>query len=1603
MRMKKFTLLSLAILLSVVAYAQKPGMEKQRTLTPLQQHLQAKRSGGPTAHNVALLPESMAFTAEKAARRGGNASSSYSYSFTRGLNGWTTIDADGDGYEWYILTNEDLGGNMIYGHDGKLGGLVTSASYFNNALTPDNYLVSPKMKLDGKIEFYASAQDASWPSEYFGVYVSTAGNTAASDFTKVQEWTMTAAPSITPPSFVNGSSEHFRSSQRAQGNWYHYEVDLSGYNGAEGYVAIRHYDCTDMFRLNVDDITLTTSEMLGQYDPDLEKEEELVELPEGLESVAYNVALGTFYHYYGGWQDYTDEMSVKVAVDGSDIYIQGLAYYCPEGWIKGTLSNGIATFENGQFVGNITLSGTPYDVFMVGSQNGSDVASTIEFGYDEKTNTLTSHTYYVTESLNKTNMDNLTGYWVKPVFSLSPLELVTAPEGLEASEWLFKAQAYYEDGDLYDAAYTNPVFVGFDGNDVYVQGISEDMPDAWIKGTLENGKVTFAVRQYLGTAYTYYGDYPYFFTGYGEDGMEDVVMTLDADKTTLTLETPQSVLINGTLSELDVYLDFRDVVITKIPDVAAVPAQPEITGATLTGSYPNIKVDIPRTDEDGNPILSSKLSYQYYYDIDHEVNPVKLTTDLYTKLDEDMTEIPYLFTDHYDVYNYMFYLNMDFSKWNKIGIQSIYRGGDKENKSEIFWYTLKEYPTPVDVIVEPEDITDGNLTQALADKIASMAEEFEQNNTKAGNIIFNLAEDGSYTLKSAEGVSATIKGAYDITINGNGAIIDASEGDNIVGISGVTELAKKSDGTESDHSYVSAITFKDVTIKGMKKALVRDLMTKTLLETLTIDNCIIEVSDQKPFIDFDGRGYVGKVVVKNSTIWAAAPTNKNFAKYGSRPKNVDETFNQEFDFQNSTFVNISPNKELSGGQNLNNFSQKGTANNIYTLKNNIFVNTGKKGQVVQGINSNQKSTQPVWDVDGNVFNWGGADVSAAEAEGADYVQNSHAGIIEFTDAANGDFNGRFTAAPVEEAEESSEEATSRRADEESVEKLECGDPRWTIVFKQGYAINIDVTFGTVTTNTVGYAAEGDEVTITVKPNPADKFELVGVKVEGVNTDLEVEVTPNEENPEEFTFTMPADAVIITATFRRIAEDIIVNPEDIEGGDIAAALQKKIDEKLYVDAEGNEAPCRVRNITINLAEDGEYTVSGTIEAPANLIINGNGSAIDASALEGPMISMKMPEVPVIDATTNEAGAVIAYPIDNITVQDVTVEGLAQTFIKSNSLYLVKDLTVENSVIGFKGAVKKAFFDFSGQTGGNVINLTVNNSTLWADAATQWQNGGFFTSQSSKKLNQMGVADADLAQTTTITNSTIYNVANGKTTSTLVQNSQSWMKYVVKNNVIANSGKEGQFVAGLNAGQKGKAENWEVDGNVFNWNKNDIQETEASKIAGEMTNSLACRVLFSDVEKPDFGGILVLAPGTETPETLPGDPRWLLSTQEGNSITVIVNNEEFGTASAQYPYAIEGEEVGLNIQPVEGYEVEVVILTHVNGILIEVLDKDANSFTMYGEDIIVYVTFKKTTTGIDNVENGAALDEGDWFTVNGVRIDKPTTKGLYIHNGKKIVIK
>lgn len=166
----------------------------------------------------------------------------YTESFEDDMAGWTTIDADQDGNDWVYHNNALDEEALMATNSGE--GSVYSESYSNaasTALTPDNWLISPRVVLDGEFSFYAMGQDANYCNEHFAIYVSTGDPTDVNSFEQVSE------------EFV------------ATGDMAYYSADLSSYAGQKGYVAIRHFNVTDQYVLVVDDATYTMDGEADKY------------------------------------------------------------------------------------------------------------------------------------------------------------------------------------------------------------------------------------------------------------------------------------------------------------------------------------------------------------------------------------------------------------------------------------------------------------------------------------------------------------------------------------------------------------------------------------------------------------------------------------------------------------------------------------------------------------------------------------------------------------------------------------------------------------------------------------------------------------------------------------------------------------------------------------------------------------------------------------------------------------------------------------------------------------------------------------------------------------------------------------------------------------------------------------------------------------------------------------------------------------------------------------------------------------------------------------------------------------------------------------------
>ena len=387
-------------------------------------------------------------------------------------------------------------------------------------------------------------------------------------------------------------------------------------------------------------------------------------------SGTYYTAEGSAYYVsrQSGYEDGTDYIpSIEVVVEGDNVAITGLSIFIPTGTINGKKEGNVITFASGQSLG--TVPGYSVELFLLGSADGETI-SDITFEWDSEAGTLTAGTL-LAECTSATTLQPY-AYWQKAIFTATEPEkpeTVTVPESLELKEYAMTYTDYQKNPG------SGSAFIGIDGNDVYMVGFSTNLPEAAIKGTKEGNTITFAPNQYLGA----YGPYDVYF-------VSGAVLIYDETQDTYTAGADVYSLLNG--QYVDRYT--RGLVLKGVVERAVMPANPSITGLVKDKNYGYIiTFNVPNVDVNGEGLVASKLYYELFTDIDGTVEPLTFTPATHTYLEEELTVIPFGFTENYDFYDSRIYLNDLYSAdWDKLGIKSIYFGGDAENATEIQWYTI---------------------------------------------------------------------------------------------------------------------------------------------------------------------------------------------------------------------------------------------------------------------------------------------------------------------------------------------------------------------------------------------------------------------------------------------------------------------------------------------------------------------------------------------------------------------------------------------------------------------------------------------------------------------------------------------------------------------------------------------------------------------------------------------------------------------------------------------------------------------------------------------------------------------------------------------------
>lgn len=466
--------------------------------------------------------------------------------------------------------------------------------------------------------------------------------------------------------------------------------------------------------------------------------ETIVETQPSGELTLYSRTCRAHREFYGVVEQIIEEGSVVYMVeqkDGSVWLHNTISMFNAPGWVKAEKSGDKLTITGPQLV---------YEEYDWEANNGSYLQYFITpveiYEYENETGDL-MRTYRPTEdgvfsfSINGNTIKQdgdgslilglvtytekngyfFTGYGDNYiVLSLPEDEPVEVPASAEIYEnW---AMHYYS-GDYENAKFVD---VAVDGNDYYIKGIYPELPDVWVKGTLEGNTITFPNFQFIGPNL----EWNYFVYLCGGQLMpsddddeimeaiidpEGFVMTLEDDGT-LFAETniifatsPDTNPDNANFTSYfeGVYIQPQD------PDSFTNPVAPDDIYLGGFDDIPAIEFNLPALDENGNILDESNLYFSAYANSEIYTFTPENCWDLESLgIDGPTTELPYNIGNGYDFYQsgtwHTVYLN-DYKTEElfNIGIQSIYYPEGKEVnpdnvlKSDIVYVGSQKDPSAV--------------------------------------------------------------------------------------------------------------------------------------------------------------------------------------------------------------------------------------------------------------------------------------------------------------------------------------------------------------------------------------------------------------------------------------------------------------------------------------------------------------------------------------------------------------------------------------------------------------------------------------------------------------------------------------------------------------------------------------------------------------------------------------------------------------------------------------------------------------------------------------------------------------------------------------------
>ena len=409
-------------------------------------------------------------------------------------------------------------------------------------------------------------------------------------------------------------------------------------------------------------------------------------LPEGAQVYNYTFR----YTDLGDNKNYTE--SRRVAFHENDVWIEDLGFQGAGVWNHGTLSGTTATFAKGQSAGNYSDIG---ELFIYGMDDNGDNED-IVFTYDTTSGLLTTMQYVLLKTNNGTRVGAMSDVVLTRSGGEAPIEdeVVTPPANINPQSYVFKGKKmlYDQDGAYQgteDAAWN--IKVAWSGaNEVYVQGLCSAMPEAWVKGTVDDDEVTFAKGQYFGKQL-----YPFYFSGQFVGEMSDFITIYDAS-TRVFSGGGYYMMINSSKTAIAPYEVYAGVTFTP-GEMSATPMAPQVASFRQhdEGFDGNgrLQLMIMPYDEQYNALPTDKVFFEVIKKYADREELLVFTKADYPNIQQEMTMVPYGYTENWSLlfedgrYGIELF-NVDYPT---IGVRTVFTGGGEENRSATTWLDCEDF------------------------------------------------------------------------------------------------------------------------------------------------------------------------------------------------------------------------------------------------------------------------------------------------------------------------------------------------------------------------------------------------------------------------------------------------------------------------------------------------------------------------------------------------------------------------------------------------------------------------------------------------------------------------------------------------------------------------------------------------------------------------------------------------------------------------------------------------------------------------------------------------------------------------------------------------